>query len=122
MDGENNLTMQNQAPERKKESLPGIIATVLALLTGTVLVVLVLMVTYLETTTPGGVDEQAPLSIFLGFVLFAIIPVSGIGTILGFAGLFQRNRRRTFPVFGAFLNLVLFCSVIGLIVVGLLAS
>lgn len=111
-----------QTQEPKKESLPGIIATIIALMTGAALIVLVLLAAYMETTTRGGIDEESSAAMIIGLLFFAVIPVSFIGTILGFAGLFQKNRRKTFPVFGAFLNLTIFCAIIVLIIFGLLAS
>lgn len=102
-----------------KESLPGIISTVIALLLGALSIALILLAVYLETTTAGGIDEDSPSAIGIGLGLFAIAPLSFIGAILGFIGLFQKNRRRTFPVFGAFLNLALLCGLIGLILFSL---
>ncbi len=75
---------------------------------------------YLESSTPGGVDDKSPAAIIAGFGIVVTLFFIFLGVILGFAGLFQANKKRLFPVTGAFLNLLFLLGVIGVIVLGLL--
>ena len=81
--------------------------------------ILVVVAGMMELSTPGGMDEESPQAIFLGFGLLGVVGLNFLGLGLGVAGLLQANRLRTFAVLGLVFNgLVIFCLG-GLMVVGL---
>ena len=65
-------------------------------------------------------DEDSVGTILLGLIMIGGCFLAFVGLILGVAGLFQKNRKRVFPVLGTAFNAMILLGVVGLVVVGLL--
>ncbi len=112
----------NATPENKKHSILGIISTLLALITGSIMLSLFIFSAYLDATTPGGVDEDSPAAILAGLGIFLTLAFIFLGTLFGFVGLFQNDKKKLFPAIGSFLNLFLLLGVIGVLILALLGN
>lgn len=115
-------TIEQTREDRIRHSLPGIIATVIALLNSAAVILLILILVYLDQASPQGIDDESPKAMALGAFLVLTVAGSFVGSVLGFAGLFQKRRRRVFPVFGALINLFILFALIGLTVFGLVTG
>jgi hypothetical protein len=75
---------------------------------------------FLETVTPGGINEDSTEAMVIGLVMFGGLAVDLVGIGLGFAGLFQSHHRKTFPVLGIVIGAVVLIGVVGVIAVGMM--
>jgi hypothetical protein len=116
------MSFQNQVVPKKKESVLGIISCVIALTSLAFFICLILVGVYLESATPGGMQEDSSISVIFGLFLILIIPVSFLGAVLGFIGIFQTSKKKIFPVSGAFLNSLLFGGMIVAILFGIMTQ
>ena len=107
---------------RKKESLWGILSSVVALVSLACFIVFLLLATYIETATPGGMDEASALAIIFGILILLIFIANLFGAVFGFIGVFQTSKKKVFPVIGAFLNLIILFGLIGIILFGVLVG
>lgn len=98
----------------------GIASFIIALVVGFLAFALVAVAGVLEATTPGGLDEDSPAAMFLGLGLFALVFVNIIGLILGFAGIFQARRNKTFGVLGVVIGSLTLIGMALLLVFGAL--
>lgn len=73
----------------------------------------------LQTSTPGGVPEDSPLSFVVGSLVLLFMLLALLALCLGIAGLVQRNRRKLFAVLGLALSVLSLVSTAGLIFLGL---
>ena len=73
----------------------------------------------MEATTPGGMDEDAPLVILVGLGIVGAVALGMLGAGLGVAGLVQTHRLRTFAVLGLVFNMLVVLGLVGLIAIGL---
>ena len=102
----------------RRQSGLGIASFVVAIVAGVSAFALVVIAGVMEVSTPGGVDEESPLAIIVGLGLFAVVALSMLGIGLGFAGLVQADRLRTFGVLGLVFNILVILGLVGLMVVG----
>lgn len=100
----------------------GITSSGLALITLACFVILLLSATYFETATPGGMNKNSPVAIIIGLLLLIILASNFLGAVLGFIGIFQASKRKTFPVIGAFLNSLILVGLIVLVLFSLLSQ
>jgi hypothetical protein len=98
----------------------GIASFIISLFVGFLAFALFAVAGVLEVTTPGGLDEDSPTAMLLGLGLFALVFVNLVGLILGFAGIFQARRNKTFAVLGIVIGGLTFVGMALLIVVGAL--
>ena len=106
----------------EKHSGMGIASLVLAILVGILAVSIIAVAGVLEATTPGGLDEDAPLTALIGLAILGCPLANLFGLGLGIAGLAQRGRKKVTAILGAIGNGVVFSGVLGIIVLGLLAG
>src|SRR5437660_9399161 len=78
----------------------GIASFIITLMVGFLAFALMAVAGFLDATTPGGLDEDSPAAMFIGLGLFALVFVDVVGLFLGFAGLFQARRNKTFAALG----------------------
>ncbi|MBT8143567.1 MAG: hypothetical protein KJO55_02640 [Gammaproteobacteria bacterium] len=77
---------------------------------------------YLETTTPGGMQEDSPVAALVGVAFLGCMMMFLIGLILGIIGLFQRERRKLTAILGVIFNGLFTLVAIGVILLGLSVS
>ncbi len=92
-------------------------------ITGTAAMVLMFLLLVvagaLEASTPGGMDEQSAAAVIVGSFLILFILTSVVALGLGIAGLFQRERRKVFPILGTVFSSFTVLGTIFVVMVGL---
>lgn len=73
---------------------------------------------FMETTTPGGIDEKSGVAVVLGLVIFAVIAVHLLGMGLAIGGLTQKDRKKVFSILGLVFNVLVIVGTTSLIVLG----
>ncbi len=87
---------------------------------GTVLFLLVVILGVLESTTPGGLDEDSAVTIILGLLIIFSLFLDLVAFGLGIAGIFQHHRRKKmFAILGAIFSGFTLLIVVALTVVGI---
>jgi hypothetical protein len=97
----------------------GIASFVIACLAGMFELAVIVYAGILQTSTPGGMDENSPQAIVIGLAAIGGMAIDLLAIGLGIAGLFQRGRGKTFAVLGVVLGTVILLGMIGLIILGL---
>jgi len=105
------------AVERKHSGL-GISSFVISLAGGFAMFLLFCVAGFMETTTPGGIDENSGVAVVLGLVIFAVIAVHLLGLGLASGALTQKNRKKVFSILGLVFNALVIVGTTGLIVLG----
>ena len=106
----------------RRHSGLGIASFVLALAVGFGEFVLVGIAGFMELNTPGGIDEESPVAILLGLLLFGGLAVAFVGLVLGIAGIIQGNRKHVFGILGVIFNGLILLGVLGLMVLGMMSE
>ena len=113
-----NLYQQHYQP--MKHSGIGIASFIISIVNGLFLFLLTAIAGIIETTTPGGMNEESPTAIVVGLLLFLGLGLNLVGTGLGIAGVMQKNHKRIFAVLGLVFNLGVIILVIAIMTIGLL--
>jgi hypothetical protein len=82
--------------------------------------VLIAIAGVVSVTTPGGIDEDSPVAIFVGLVMCGGLLVNLAALGLGIAGLCQPQRKKLFAILGVVTSSVVLLGVLFLMVVGML--
>ncbi len=109
--------MENQRPAG--HSRLGIASFALSLAMGAVLFQLVVILGVLESTTPGGLDEDSAVTIILGLLVIFSLFLDLVAFGLGIAGIFQHRRKKMFAILGAIFSGFTLLIVVALTVVGI---
>lgn len=112
-----NLYQQHYQP--MKHSGIGIASFIISIVSGLFFFLFQVIAHIIEPATP---DEGSAVEIVLGLLLFLGLGLSPVGTLLGIAGVFQKNRKRIFAVLGLAFNLVIIILHIAFITGGILIS
>jgi hypothetical protein len=100
----------------------GIASFIIGLAVGFFDFVLFAIAGVLDATKPGGLDDESPAAILLGLILFGLAFINLVGIGLGFAGIFQARRNKTFAVLGIVIGLLTLVGVGVLVVLGLMTD
>lgn len=84
--------------------------------------VLIIIAGVMESSTPGGVDEDSMLAAILGLVILGGLGVNLLGVGLGIAGLVQRDVKKAFSVLGVAFNGLIICGIFMLMVIGMMMA
>ena len=101
-----------------KHSGFGIASFVIALAVGTLEFIVFVIAGILETTTPGGIDEDSPILMLLVIVMIGGLLLNLLGIILGIVGLCLRKRKKIFAVLGVVIGSLVFIGLLFVIVIG----
>ncbi|HET6879005.1 MAG TPA: hypothetical protein VFI31_02550 [Pirellulales bacterium] len=113
----------NEATTRAmRHSGLGITSFVMAILIGVFEFVMVLVAGLVEVSTPGGMDENSPTAMVIGFGVCGGMLLSAVAVVLGIVSLFQAQRKKLFGILGIALSCALFLGVILLMIIGTLAE
>ncbi|MBC7966275.1 MAG: hypothetical protein H7Z17_10165 [Fuerstia sp.] len=115
--GATSYSQQSATPELKHSGV-GIASFVLSLLSGICLFALFAVAGYMESQSPGGMNEEDPTTMLLGLALIAAGMGQFLAFILGAVGLFQPNRKKIFAVLGTIFSLLAVLAFGGLMVLG----
>lgn len=100
-----------------KHSRMGIASLALAILVGVLVFVIIAGAGVLEASTPGGMNEDSPLVVLIGFAIIGCLLANLVG--LGLAGMIQRRCKKLFAILGAIFNGLVVLVVLAVIVLGL---
>jgi len=106
--------------ERKHSGL-GIASFVISIITGLMMFMLFVVAGVMETSTPGGMDENSMEAMLVGLFLFALLFLDLLAVGLGVAGLFQKERRKLFAVLGLVFAAATIVVALLLVLIGLMA-
>ena len=108
--------------EQQKHSGIGIASFILSLLGPAFFLLLVIVASALEASTPGGMDENSAAAGILGISLIAVVIISIVSFFLGIGGLLQADRKKVFSVLGLVFSAGGFFLEILLLLLGMVAS
>ena len=111
------MGQQNYRPLR--HSGLGIASFIMSLVIALTVFILIVVAGILETTTPGGMDEDSPAAMIVGLFVIGGLIGNLAGMALGITGMVQKNRKRIFSILGLILNGVVFFGILLLIIIGL---
>lgn len=109
------------SPQRRQSGL-GLTSLFMSLVIGLGMIAAVFYAGFLESTTPGGIDEESSVAIFVGLVILIGMLGNFIGIVLAAVGLAQRDRAKTAAVLGLSFNAVCLVGIIGLMILGTLVG
>ena len=100
----------------------GIASFVIACVSAVLIFVLLLVAGVIESSTPGGMDEQSPVAIAIGLAAIVFVFLALVGLGLGIAGLFQSERKKVFAVLGTIFGLITVLGTAAIVAVGMMMS
>ncbi len=103
--------------EEQKHSGLGIASFITSLVSGILMFLLVLIAGVMETSTPGGMDEESAGAAMVGLFALAFLGAALLALGLGIGGLIQKERKKTFAILGTAFAAV---TIVGTIVVMML--
>jgi len=104
----------------QKHSGFGIASFLIAIAVTVLLFLLFVAAGVIESSTPGGMNEESPIAIILGLMLFACLFADIIAFIFGIVGLLQPDRSKIFSILGLVFVVLTVLGGGGLIVLGLM--
>lgn len=111
-----NQTTPTVAPS---QSGLGIASLILSIVSALAIFLLVVLAGVVESSTPGGMDENSPEAMLIGLLLFAFMGGALLGLGLGIGGLLQSNRTKTVAVIGTVISAVTLVGSVAIILLGL---
>lgn len=105
-------------PASPKHSALGILAFIAGLGSGVLMLCLIVVAGVMETRTPGGLDEDSPVSITIGLLLFAFAGLALLAIGIGIGSFFQRDRRHIFGILGVVFAGLTLLGTVGLLILG----
>ncbi len=108
--------------DEPEHSTLGIASFVIACVSGLIEFVCVAIAGVLETTTPGGMDEDSTQAAIIGLGILGGILLCLVSLLLAVAGLFQRDQKKIFPVLGLLISLLVMAGAAGLFIVASLSE
>ncbi|MFP4173662.1 MAG: hypothetical protein ACLFV4_12195 [Candidatus Hydrogenedentota bacterium] len=105
--------------ETRKHSGLGIASFITSLVSGFFLLIMFGVAGVMETTTPGGIDEESAEAMIVGLFIFAFLGLSLVALGLGIAGLAQNDRRKIFALLGTIFSGVSIIGTLLIMIIGL---
>ncbi len=112
--------MVPQQPQVYPHSGLGIASFAITMFAGVFMVLAIILAGVLETTTPGGIDEESPAAFIVGLSIILLMLLQLVAFALGIAGAFQEFRKKLFAILGLIFSGIAVIGTIGLIILGLL--
>ena len=111
-----------QQPQQRRHSGLGIASFVLSIVGGLATLGVFVTAGVLEAQTPGGLDEDSPVTMMVGLAVFAAVGLALLGLALGIGGLVQPNRQRIFAILGTIFNGFIILGICGIMALGMAVS
>ena len=102
-----------------KHSGPGIASFATSIFSGITLFIMLIVAGVLETTTPGGLDENSVEAVLVGLMLIFMMLVCLVSLGLGIGGLLQKERQKIFAILGTTFSSLIILGTVGLIMLGM---
>ena len=112
-------TVSHPSASPVRHSGIGITSFVIALFAGLFMFLLIIMAGILEASSPGGIDEDSMQALTVGLLIFAAMSVDLVALVLGIIGLFQKDRKKLFPILGTVLAGASLVGITSLMILGL---
>ncbi len=106
--------------EESKHSGLGIASFVLSLLSGFSIFALVVVSALLEAANPGAMNEESPIAVAVGLMLFFLLGLCLLAIGLGIGGMFQGSRKKIFCILGTAFSALTFFATVLLVLVGIM--
>lgn len=74
---------------------------------------------YMQTTTPGGIQQNAGITVIIGFTIMLLGFALLVGLVLGIVSLCRKNKKKLFGILGLTMSLFAIILVVGLIGLGI---
>lgn len=97
----------------------GIASLILSIVSALAIFLLVVLAGVVESTTPGGMDENSAEAMLIGLLLFAFMGAALLGLGLGIGGLLQQNRAKTLAIVGTVVSAITLVGSVSIILLGL---
>ena len=97
----------------------GIASLILSIVSALAIFMLVVLAGVVESTTPGGMDENSTEAMLIGLFLVGFMGAALLGLGLGIGGLVQQNRNKTLAIVGTVLSAVTLVGSMSIILLGL---
>ncbi len=108
--------------EEQKHSGLGIASFITSIVSGILTFLLIVIAGVIETSTPGGMDEESASAMIVGLFLFTFLGASLVALGLGIAGLMQKERKKIFAILGTVFAAVTLIITIFVLMLGLATS
>ena len=105
--------------EEQKHSGLGVASFIASIVSGICIFLIFVVAGVMETSTPGGIDEESTGALMLGFVLYAFLGALLLALGLGIGGLLQKERKKIFAILGTVMSAVMVVVTIFLSIIGL---
>jgi hypothetical protein len=105
--------------EEQKHSGLGIASFITSIIAGILIFLLLLIAGVMETSTPGGIDEDSASAVIIGLFLLALLGAAFVALCLGIGGLIQKERKKIFAILGTAIAAVTTLGTIFIIILGL---
>ena len=84
----------------QKHSGLGIASFIISIVTGVLMFLLIAIAGIMESSTPGGIDENSAEAALIGFLAIGFLLLDLVAIGLGIGGLVQENRKKVFAILG----------------------
>lgn len=108
--------------EKQKHSGLGIASFITSIVSGLFIFLLLVTAGVIETSTPGGMDEESISAIMIGLSLFVLLGAALAALGLGIGGILQKERKKIFAILGTVFSSVSLCITLLIIMIGLLVG
>jgi len=94
------INNEGETMEELKHSGLGIASFITSILSGILIFLLIAIAAFMESSTPGGIDEESAEAVLIGLFLFAALGIDLLALGLGVGGLIQKDRKKVFAILG----------------------
>jgi len=101
-----------------KHSGFGISSLIISSISGIAIFVIFVVAAVMEVSTPGGIEGNPMGAIIVGSSIIGMIILSLLALGLGICGLFQKERKKIFPIIGTVFSSFTVLSILSLMIVG----
>jgi len=105
--------------EEKKQSGLGIASFITSIVSGVLIFLLIGIAGVMETSTPGGMDEESAGAMMVGLFLLAFLGAALVALGLGIGGLNQKEGKKIFAMLGTVFAAVTIVVAIFVMMLGL---
>ncbi|WP_447593413.1 hypothetical protein [Aquipseudomonas campi] len=102
----------------QKHSGLGIASFIISIVTGILIFLLFIVAGVIESSTPGGINEESTEAIVLGLFIILMLFINLVAIGLGIGGLCQSERKKIFAILGTIFSSLTTLLAILLIIVG----
>ena len=105
--------------EQQRNSRLGLASLVTSTVSAVLLFLLLVVAGAMETSTPGGMDEESAEAVVIGALLLICSGAQLVALVLGLAGLFQSECKKTFAILGTVFSSLAIVGMIAILAIGL---